>query len=108
MEWGLLGIVGALLSVLRQLQLSDIIELGNTEGRRDFWRAVTGGCLGLVAGLLAYAFFNAGLIEGTLFPYGTYSPEDQMAATVYLPVIWAIGSGFWFEKVFERVKNTAG
>ena len=103
-EWGLLGVVGALLSVLRQLQNSDAIELGNTEGRKEFMRAFIGGLLGLVAGLISFAFIKSGLIAGRLFPFGDASP----AANIFLPVIWAVGSGFWFEKIFERVRQTTG
>ena len=99
-EWGVFGIIGALLSVLRQLQRSDVIELGNTEGRREFMRAFVGGGLGLIAGLVAFAIVNAELVSSPLLPY----QGDNKAATLYLPVIWAIASGFMFEKVFERVK----
>ncbi len=104
-EWGLLGIVGALLSVLRQLQNSDVIELGNTEGKKEFMRAVVGGLLGLVAGLISFAFIKSGLIAGRLFPFGD---DTSPAANIFLPVIWAVGSGFWFEKIFERVRQTTG
>ena len=70
-------------------------------------RAFMAGALGLVAGLIAYAFIKGGLISGKLFPYGE-NAHDSVAATLYLPVIWAIGAGFWFEKVYERVRQTTG
>ena len=104
-EWGLLGIVGALLSVLWQLQNSDVIELGNTQGRKECMRAFVGALLGLVAGLIAFAFIKSGLIKGPLVPYGQ---DVLVGADIYLSVIWAVGAGFGFEKIFERVRQTTG
>ncbi len=109
-EWGLLGSVGALLSVLHKQQKYDIVELGNTEGQIEFWRAFAGGCLGLVAGLIAYALIRAGVVSGRLFPSFCEGVVQECGedSSLYLSLIWAIGAGFGFEKIFDRVKQTWG
>ena len=68
-------------------------------------RAIIGGLLGLVAGLISFAFIKSGLIAGRLFPFDEHTLD---VANVFLSVIWAVGAGFWFEKVFERVRQTTG
>ena len=107
--WGLLGSVGALLSVLHKQQKFNIVELGNTEGQKEFWRVFAGGCLGLVAGLIAYALISSGVVGGRLFP-SLYEGAQKCGkdGSLYLSLVWAIGAGFGFEKIFDRVKQTWG
>ena len=106
--WGLLGSAGALLSVLHKQQKYDIVELGDTEGQKEFWRAFVGGCLGLVAGLIAYALIRGGVVSGRLFPSFCEEVQTCENSSLYLSLIWAIGAGFGFEKIFDRVKQTWG
>lgn len=111
-EWGLLGIVGALVSVLYEQQKSNVVDVGNTEGQREVWRVLAGGCLGLVAGLMAYALFKSGLIDSNITPYGNNVSSQSSSGlendSLYLSFLWAISAGFGFEKIFERTKQTWG
>lgn len=112
LNWGLLGVVGALTAVVLGLRKSDLVEVGNTEGKKELWRAILGGVLGLVAGILAYSFIVGGLIsDGNIVPcVEAYSPDCKNPNTlrnVALATLWAVAAGFSFERVFERVRGVA-
>ncbi len=102
-NWGLLGISGAITAILLSLRKTDEVEVGNTEGRKELRNAMLGTALGLVAGMLAYAMISGGLVrEGLIIPHiGSKAPED-----IGLSTVWAIASGFCFEKVFDRIRST--
>jgi hypothetical protein len=104
-DWGFLGIAGSLTAVLLALRKSDIVEVGNTDGKRELWRTVQGGALGLVAGILSYSLITGGLLGGTALPENTDlvsgKPKD-----IALSVLWAFAAGCFFERVFERVRTS--
>ena len=102
-NWGLLGICGAITAVLLNLRKSNIVEVGNTEGKKELRNAILGAALGLVAGVLAYAMISGGLLmSGGLVPELV---SDKMS-NVGLSIIWGVASGFYFEKIFDRMRST--
>ena len=103
LNWGLLGICGAITAVLLNLRKSNLVEVGNTEGRKELRNAILGASLGLVAGVLAYSMFKGGLFESGIIVPDLKTPE---MADVYLSIIWGIASGFSFEKIFDRMRST--
>ena len=102
LHWGFLGSAGATTSVLLGLRNSDAVEVGNTEGFQELWRAVFGAILGFVAGILIFSALAGGLInDGAAVP----NPNNAQAKDVYLSIIWAIVAGMGFENVFQRVRS---
>ena len=102
LNWGFLGIGGSLTAVLLSLRKSDVVEVGNTEGRKELWRALLGGILGFVAGVLIYAMIWGGLLPDQIVPkFLTHDLKD-----IGLSILWAVGSGFSFERVFVRMRDT--
>lgn len=102
LNWGLLGICGAVTAVLLSMRKSDLVEVGNTEGRKELRNAILGSSLGLIAGVLAYAMISGGLlVPGGVVPkLKSTEPYD-----VGLSIIWAVASGFSFEKIFDRMRS---
>ena len=103
-NWGFLGIAGAITSVLLALRKSDEVEVGNTRGFQELWRAVLGAILGFVAGILIFSALSGGVIEG-----GGAVPNlaEMQLKDVYLSIMWAVVSGMGFESVFQRVRSAA-
>ena len=54
MDWGFLGVAGAIASALIGLRNSEEVEVGYTAGRQELWRMVLGVPLGLLAGILVF------------------------------------------------------
>ena len=100
-NWAMLGVTGALAGWLRSLHQSDEVEVGNTEGKREIWRAVSGTALGFVAGALTYGIIAGGLINGVAVP--STSVAELALKDVGLTIVWGVAAGFSFERVFERV-----
>ena len=103
LNWGVFGIIGAITAVLLSLRRSDYVEVGNTEGRKELWRTIPGIALGLLAGTLAYW-----MVAGELFKTGSVVPDldSPLLKDTGLSVLWAVTSGFYFEKVFDRILST--
>ena len=100
-NWAMLGVTGALAGWLRSLHQSDEVEVGNTEGKREIWRAVSGTALGFVAGALTYGIIAGDLINGVAVPS---TGVTQLALKdVGLTIVWGVAAGFSFERVFDRV-----
>jgi hypothetical protein len=103
LNWGVLGGVGAIAAVLLNLRKADYVEVGNTEGRKELWRTVPGVALGILAGVLAYWMIAGGLIsEGSVVP----NLKSTCLEDVGISILWAVASGFCFEKVFDRMLTT--
>ncbi len=102
-NWGLLGAIGAIAAVLLNLRKSDYVEVGNTEGIKELWRTIPGIGLGFLAGTLAYW-----MIAGGLFTTGSIVPDLSNATLkeIGLSTLWTVASGFYFEKVFDRMVST--
>ena len=107
-NWGLLGISGAITAVLLSLRNSNLVEVGNTEGKKELRRAVLGTVLGLVAGILVYSMIAGGILSGTAFPEITpgFTSEQPELKDIALSILWAIASGLSFEWVFDRLRST--
>lgn len=103
LNWGLLGVVGAGTAALLSIRQSDLVEVGNTEGKRELSRATLGTALGLVAGVLAFGIVAGGLIGGPAVP----DVQDPRVSQIGLSLLWGIGAGFSFERIFERVQGLA-
>ncbi len=103
LNWGLLGICGAITAVLLNLRKSNIVEVGNTEGKKELRNAILGAALGLVAGVLAYAMISGELLtSGGLVPKLVNGEPHDLG----LSIIWGLASGFSFEKIFDRMRST--
>lgn len=103
LNWGILGTIGAIIAVLLSLRKSDYVEVGNTEGKREFWRAFGGTGLGFAAGILTYSMFAGGLFTaGSIVP----ALQSSLLLDVGLSTVWALASGYCFENVFDRMVST--
>ena len=100
-SWGFLGTSGSLTAVLLGLRRSDLVEVGNTEGKKELWRAIIGSVLGFVSGIIVYSLLDGGLISGDAVPDMTSGKIKDIS----LMVFWAIGAGFSFEKIFDRFRT---
>ena len=103
-HWGFLGIAGAITSVLLTLRNSDEVEVGNTRGVQELWRAVLGAILGFVAGILIFSALSGGLITGGAAVPNLRAPEPK---DVFLSIMWAVVAGMGFENVLQRVRSAA-
>lgn len=101
-HWAMLGIVGSLSAVLLSFRKSNLVEVGNTEGRRELWRTILGAGLGLTAGVIMYSMIVGELLDGNLFPENM---TDMKPSDIYRSVFWAIASGFAFERIFEQLRG---
>ena len=99
LNWVALGAAGALMSVLQNLRNSDVTEVGNTEGRKEIWRTVSGGALGLMAGALAYAAVAAGIFGKSLAPV----LDSNLPLNIGLAIIWAIAAGLLVDRVVDKI-----
>ena len=102
-NWGILGVIGSVAGILLAIRKSDYVEVGNTAGKKELWRAIHGLGLGLMAGILSYWMIAGGLFEtGSIVPtLNSGSPKDAG-----LSILWAVASGFSFEKIFDRMIST--
>ena len=103
MNWAMLGAAGALTGSLLSLHKSDEVEVGNTEGKQEIRRALSGAALGLVAGALTFGVIAGELINGNTVPKVGVTPLT--GTDIGLSLIWGVASGFSFERVFERVRT---
>ena len=100
-NWAMLAVAGALAGSLRGLHASDVVEVGNTEGKQEIWRACSGATLGFVAGVLTYGIIVGELVAGGAVP----TANATTLSDVGLSVVWGVAAGFSFERVFERVRT---
>ena len=105
LNWGLLGIIGSISMVLMDLRQSDLVEVGNTEGRQELWRSILGGALGFLAGVLAYATIAVGVVTDGLIVPGLNS--DNLA-DIGKAILVAVASGSAFEKIILGARDTMG
>ena len=102
LNWGFLGIAGAMAGVLLGLRNTDEVEVGNTEGEKELWRAVLGIPLGMLSGVLIFAALKGGLINaGSIVP----KLDTPETSDIALSILWAVVAGLGLEKVFERVRT---
>lgn len=102
MNWGLLGVAGAIASALISLRNAEEVEVGHTSGRQELWRAVLGAPLGLLAGILVFSALAGGLItSGSAVP----NVVEPKFSDAYLSIVWAVVAGMGFENVFQRVRR---
>ncbi|MDE0106104.1 MAG: hypothetical protein OXN89_27305 [Bryobacterales bacterium] len=100
LEWGFLGVAGAITNVLIQLRRADEVEVGNNQGDHELRRIQLGVPLGFVAGLLAYAAIASGLLgNGSLVPG---DPEDSKP---FLAIIWSLLAGLGMDRVFHHAQT---
>ena len=102
LHWGFLGVCGSLTALLRYFYKSNRVEVGNTEGKNELWRAVIGSTLGFVAGVVIYSIIAGELLSGNAVP----NPDFSLPMDIALSVVWALGSGMFFEGVYERLRSS--
>ena len=104
LNWGLLGISGAITSVLWSFRKSNLLEVGDTEGKKELWRAVLGAGLGFVAGILLYSMILGKILAGELFP-NLSNINKPNGLDMGRSIFWGIASGFSLEFVFDRLRS---
>ncbi len=108
LNWGFLGIGGAVTAVLLGMRKSDYVEIGNTEGKIELWRAILSTGLGFVASILLYSMIAGGILDGHAFP--DIPPNNDSGNIINIDtarsIFWGIASGFSFEMIFEKIRNT--
>jgi hypothetical protein len=67
-HWAVLGVTGALLSVLLQLHNLDLPELGETEGKQLVHGITRSFAIGAIAAVLLYAAIWGEALDGQIFP----------------------------------------
>lgn len=103
LNWGLLGVAGAIASALISLRNAEEVEVGHTSGRQELWRAVLGAPLGLLAGILAFSALAGGMLaSGSAVP----NLSEPKLPDAYLSIVWAVVAGMGFENIFQRVRRT--
>ena len=101
-HWGFLATSGSLIGVAIDFRKSNLMAVGDNQGKRELWRAVTGSVLGFMSGVLVWALIAGGLFKtGVLVP-NIESSEIQDRA---LTVIWSIVAGFSFDRVFDQLRS---
>ena len=102
LNWGFLGVAGAIASALIGLRNAEEVEVGYTFGKQELWRAVLGAPLGLLAGILAFSALAGGLIKS-----GSAVPDlaNPTWPDIYLSIVWAVVTGMGFESVFQRMRR---
>lgn len=103
-NWAFLGISGSLTAVLLEIRKSNLVEVGNTDGKKELWRAVLGSVLGLVAGILSYAMISGGIFNGAVFP----NLDSDSMKDIGLSIVCAFGAGLSFEYIFGRMRGITG
>lgn len=101
-NWGMLGIVGAITAVLLGFRKLDLVDVGNTKGKQELARTILAAVLGLVAGILTYFIIAGELISGSVIPEICCCSWKNFA----LSVVWAFTAGFSFEKLFDRINSS--
>lgn len=103
LDWGFLGMAGAIASALIGLRNSEEVEVGYTSGRQELWRMVLGVPLGLLAGILVFSALVGGLIKSGAVVPNLAVPE---MSDIYLSIVWAVVAGMGFESVFLRMRHS--
>ena len=103
LNWGFLGVAGAVASALIGLLNAGEVEVGYTLGKQELSRALLGAPLGLLAGILVFSVLAGGLIKS-----GSAVPDfkDAGLSDACLSIVWAVVAGMGFENVFQRVRRT--
>jgi hypothetical protein len=85
-HWGVLGITGALLSILLRIHSLDVPELGETDGKLLLQGTVRSIAIGAVTAILLYAAIWGEALNGKVFPdLPTGQAESQMGE-IQVPV----------------------
>jgi len=107
LNWGFLGIAGAITAVLLNLHKSDLLYVGSTLGKKHLWRTVLGAALGLVAGVILYSMIAGGILSGSAFPeINSKTIQNSEGLDIGRSIFWGITSGFSFEWVFDHLRRT--
>lgn len=103
LHWGLLGSAGALTAVARDFRKTDLMAVGNTFGKKELLRAITGAGLGFMAGFVLWFLIYGEVLEQGIFPQINATETGLKDAA--LSAFWAIVAGLTFDRVFDHVKG---
>jgi len=104
-NWGFMGLSGSLGAALWDIRKTNLVEVGDTEGKLQIQRAVLGAGLGILTGIISYSMIAAEILDSPIFP--DLSKEEYGFNQAFGSVFWAITAGISFEMLFMRVKNYA-
>ncbi len=102
LNWGFLGIAGAIAIALLDLRNAKEVEVADTAGKQELSRVLLSAPLGLLAGVLVFS-----IIAGELINSGSAVPNLRKSEfkDAYLSIAWAVVAGMGFEGVFQRVRR---
>ena len=102
LNWGFLGIAGAIAIALLDLRNAKEVEVADTAGKQELSRVLLSAPLGLLAGVLVFSIIAGELIKSGSAVPNLGKPEFK---DTYLSIAWAVGAGMGFESVFQRVRR---
>ena len=102
LNWGFLGIAGAIAIALLELRKAKEVEVADTAGKQELSRVFLSVPLGLLAGVLVFSALAGGVIES-----GSAVPDlkEPKFSDACLSIVWAVVAGMGFESVFQRVRH---
>ncbi len=102
LNWGFLGIAGAIAIALLDLRNAKEVEVADTAGKQELSRVLLSAPLGLLAGVLVFSIIAGELVNSGSAVPNLRKPEFKDA---YLSIAWAVVAGMGFEGVFQRVRR---
>ena len=103
LNWGFLGIAGAIAIALLDLRKAKEVEVADTAGKQELSRVFLSVPLGLLAGVLVFSALAGGVIAtGAAVP----NLKEPKFSDACLSVVWAVVAGMGFESVFQRVRQS--
>lgn len=109
LHWGVLGVSGALLSVLT-VHEQNFLELGETRGKEILQRTIVGVVLGFISAILLYSALQGQIVSGKMFPDLAEVPTEIGSVKYWWyiggSIFWSILAGFSL-RIFSGLANFA-
>jgi len=104
LNWGFLGITGAVIYTVHHMRERDTTIVGEDEGNLELRKMLLGMLLGGFAAIVLFLVIDSGGLAGSLFPQ--LNPDVRPVQTIFeinaLSVFWGLAAGF-SAKLFQRL-----